>query len=112
MKNLISTIFIVLTLSIQLFSQSNKSIIPIVADTSIQKQRINTFSLILEVGKSNIFNGLYTLYADGYYTDISGSTQKINKMYEVSMEGNLSYSVGLSINHKLNALSKKVFKKK
>jgi hypothetical protein len=33
MKNLISTIFIVLTLSIQLLSQSNKSIIPIVADT-------------------------------------------------------------------------------
>ena len=111
MKNLISTIFIVLTLSIQLFSQSNKSIIPIVADTSIQKQRINTFSLILEVGKSNIFNGLHTLYADGYFRDISGSTQRINKMYEISMEGNLSYSVGLSINHKLNSLSKKVFKR-
>jgi hypothetical protein len=32
-------------------------------------------------------------------------------MYEISMEGNLSYSVGFSINHKLNALSKKVLKR-
>ena len=97
--------------SIHLLGQSNKSIIPIVTDTSLQIQRINTFSLILEVGKSNIFNSMGTVYRDGDIVYSDGRFERVKNLNQISIDGNLSYSFGISINHRFSNLSKLVFGK-
>ena len=100
--------------SIHLLGQNNKSIIPIVADTTIKKQRKNTFSLILEVGKSNIFNSLGNVKRNSFVSYLNNSNNSVNEIIKnfntVSVEGGLSYSFGISINHKLNSFSNKIFK--
>lgn len=97
--------------SIHLLGQNNKSIIPIVTDTSLQIQRINTFSLILEVGKSNIFNSMGTVYRDDDIVYSDGQYERIKNLNQISIDGNLSYSFGISINHRFSALSKLIFGK-
>ena len=94
---------------IHLLGQSNKSIIPIVNDTTIKKQPKNTFSLILEVGKSNIFNSLGTVYRDDYII-FPAYYEKVKDANKISIDGDIAFSIGISINHKLNSLSKKMFK--
>jgi hypothetical protein len=100
--------------SIHLFGQSNKSINPIVADTTKQKQRKNTFSLILEVGKSNIFNSLGNVKRTSFVSYVNNSNNYVNEYIKdfntIAIEGGLSYSFGISINHKLNSFSNKIFK--
>jgi|LakMenEpi03Aug12_release.lakeMendotaPanAssembly.Ray.scaffolds.fasta_scaffold239239_2 hypothetical protein len=97
--------------SIHLNAQSNKSIIPIVTDTTIKKQSINTFSLILEVGTSNIFNSLGTVYRDDDIVYSDGRYERVKNLNQISIDGNLSYSFGISINHRFGALSKSIFGK-
>ena len=81
--------------SIHLLGQNNKSNTPIVTDTSLQIQRINTFSIILEVGKSNIFNSMGTVYRDGDIVYSDGRFERVKNLNQISIEGNLSYSFGI-----------------
>jgi hypothetical protein len=112
--NFIILLIIVGFPSNNLLGQSNKSINPIVADTTKQKQRKNTFSLILEVGKSNIFNSLGNVKRNAFVSYLNNSNNSVNEIIKnfntVSAEGGLSYSFGISINHKLNSFSNKIFK--
>lgn len=100
--------------STHLLGQSNKSIIPIVNDTAVIKQRINTISLILEMGKSNIFNSLGNVKRTSFVSYVNNSNNYVNEYIKdyntISIEGGLSYSFGISINHKLNSFSIKIFK--
>ena len=117
-SNSIKFYFIILLISISspsihLLGQNNKSNTSIVTDTSLQIKRINTFSLILEVGKSNIFNSMGTVYRDGYLynTQIARDYKSIIGLFDINVIGGLAYSVGISFNHKMNTLSQKIFKR-
>ena len=117
-SNSIKFYFIILLISISspsihLLGQNNKSNTSIVTDTSLQIKRINTFSLILEVGKSNIFNSMGTVYRDGYLynTQIARDYKSIIGLFDINVIGGLAYSVGITFNHKMNTLSQKIFKR-
>jgi hypothetical protein len=112
--NFIILLIIVGFPSIHLYAQNNSSIIPIVNDTAVIKQRKNTISLILEMGKSNIFNSLGNVKRTSFVSYVNNSNNYVNEYVKdfntISIEGGLSYSFGISINHKLNSLSNKIFK--
>lgn len=117
MKSLILILVMLVSPLNKAFSSEIESYYVCGNDTLFKKQKINTFSLILEGGQSNIFNSMSKSYEDGYVRiydpkGISGfQSQRIYNLYATNFEGNLSYSFGISLNHKLISLSKGIFKR-
>ena len=74
----------------------------------------NSFSLILEVGRPNIFNFLGTKYLAGF-SNFSSTQLYPSKTYydafELSIQGMSAFSAGFAFNHKLPKLSNLLFNK-
>lgn len=74
----------------------------------------NSFSLILEAGKPNIFNFLGTKYEDGFTPFSTTQMYPITSYrdaFKINIDGQLSLSAGIAYNRRLATISNFLFKK-